>query len=467
MRERDGTLSFPAVTPLAGIGLYMALQLGIGVWVARRIRTESDYILAGRQLGYGLATFSIFATWFGAETVIGAGGLAYRDGVSLGSAEPFGYGLCLLLFGLVLAVPLRKRQFTTLADLYRERYSVATERLAALILIPSAVLWAAAQIRAFGYVIATSSTLTLGVAMAIGSGFTIAYSVFGGMLADAITDFIQGVIVVLGLAIVLVAVLSIHGGEAVSRDVIARIQVVPEGMSTLQLLEEWAVPIVGSLVAIELVSRALATRSPVVARRSFFMAGTMYIAVGCIPLILGLMGPALVPSIADPEQLVPELVRTQLPAFFYAIFAGALLSAILSTVDSTLLTSSALLSHNILVPVLGLRDERRKVLAARLGVAGFGLIAWFLATRAEGVFQLVQESSAFGSAGALVTVLFGLFTGFGGARAAFATLLVGVVTYQLGSELEVTAPYVLSLGVSLGTYVVVALVEPRRLSSSS
>ena len=73
----------------------------------------------------------MLATWFGAETIVGSAGTAYAEGVSLGSAEPFGYGLCLIVMGLIFAVPLHRRKLTTLADLYRQRYSVGVERLAA------------------------------------------------------------------------------------------------------------------------------------------------------------------------------------------------------------------------------------------------------------------------------------------------------------------------------------------------
>lgn len=450
--------------PLLAIALYMVLQLGIGVWVSRRIRTESDYILAGRRLGYGLTTFSIFATWFGAETIIGSAGRAYRDGISLGSAEPFGYGLCLALMGALFAAPLWRRKLTTLADLYRERYSVGAERLAAVILIPSSILWAAAQIRAFGYVISTSSSLDAELAIAIAAGFTILYAAVGGMLVDAITDVLQGVIVAVGLIVIFIAILPHLGGAAeVVRAATdgARMHLMPRGESVVSVLERWAIPVAGSVVATELVGRALAARSPVVARRSFFVAAAMYVAIGGIPLVIGLVGPSLVPGIADAERLIPHVARTVLSPVLYAIFAGALLSAILSTVDSTLLVSSALLSHNIVVPVFGVASETNKVRVARRGVVAFGIIAWILATRAHGVFELVEQASAFGSAGTLVTVCFGLFTAWGGARTAVATLAVGMVSYLIASAAGVEAPFLLSLAASLATYLAGAALGTR------
>jgi Na+/proline symporter len=218
----------------------------------------------------------------------------------------------------------------------------------------------------------------------------------------------------------------------------------------------------GSLITTEIVGRVIAARSPTVARRSSFAAGALYIAIGIIPVLLGLVGPGLVPEMEDPEQIVPTLALQSLSTIGYALFAGGLISAILSTVDSTLLVSAGLLSHNLIVPAFKVEDERRKVRLARWGVIAFGVIAYVLAQRAQGVFELVEQASAFGSAGVIVTVTFGLFTRWGGPATAMATLGVGTVAYLVATYAGFAYPFILSLGLALGTYLAGSTVERHR-----
>jgi len=446
---------------LAAIGGYLVIQFAIGIWVSRGIKTEDDYLVAGRKLGYPLAIFSIFATWFGAETIVGAAGRSAEEGLSLASAEPFGYGLCLMAMGLIFAVPLWRRRLTTLADLFSQRYSTTVERVAAIILIPGSVLWAAAQVRAFGHVLASSSSLDVEPAIAFAAFVTIAYTIFGGLLVDAITDVLQGVMLVIGLVVIGVAAVvhlggpvdAIHAAAAANRTLLAH----ASPTSLPAALEAWAIPVCGSVVATELVARIIAARSPTVARRSSIAAGTMYVAVGLIPVFLGLAGASVVTELGDPEQVIPAMAERLLPTALYAVFAGGLISAILSTVDSTLLVASSLLSHNIVVPLLRTPTERTKVRVARAGVFTFGIMAYVLAHHAEGVFALVEQASAFGSAGSLVVVVFGLFTRWGGATTALVTLLTGMGSYLLGVILDVPYPFLLSLGTALTTYVVGAV----------
>jgi solute:Na+ symporter, SSS family len=442
-------------TVLTGVLIYVVLQLVVGLLVSRHIANEADYLLAGRSLGYGLTTFTIFATWFGAETCISSAGAIYENGLSGGSADPFGYAFCILFMGAVFAAPLWKRKLTTLADLFRQRYSVGVERFAVLLMAPTSVFWAAAQIRAFGQVLDASSGIGVNVAITAAAAVVIIYTVFGGLRADVITDFIQGAVIIVGLIVVFVAVLANLDNP---REVIASIP--PERFnpfggpetSFLRLLEAWLVPICGSVVAQELASRIIAARSPQVARRSALLGGGLYLLIGMIPAVIGLMGIVLVPHLEHPEQIVPQIAQQHLNVYFYILFIGALVSAILSTVDSTLLAASSLVSHNLILPLKPDLSERAKVRMARIGVAICGLLAYWLALHADRIYDLVESSSSFGSAGIFIIMVFGLFSKRGGAASGYAALISGLSVWTFATLRDWPYPFVSSLAAALVAY---------------
>lgn len=444
---------------------YLAVQLAIGAFLAPRIHSEDEFLVAGRRLNYPLTIFSLFATWFGAETCIASAGRAYEEGFALTTAEPFAYGLTLMLTGLVFAVPFWRLKLTTMADFFRLRYSVGVERLAALLLIPPGVLWAAAQLRGFGHVLTTITGLSLGTAVAAAAGFCIVYTVLGGLLADAITDLVQGAILVLGLVLLTVIVLVDQGGLGTALAGVApeRLAVIGSDVtpSVLGLLEEYAIPVAGSVVAVELISRVIAARSPVVARNGAVMAGGLYILVGILPVLLGLVAWRLVPNLADAEQFLPALALEVLPTAGYVIFVGALISAILSTVDTILLVAGGLAAHNLVAPLFGITEEAKRLRLARAGVGLFGMLALVLALTGEGVAELVELSSSFGTAGTLVVVCFGLFTGLGGVVAATAALVGGLASYLAADLTDLAYPFLTSLATTVGLYLLAAWREPR------
>jgi len=456
------------VTPLLwAIAAYLLLQFGIGVVVSRRIATEDDYLIAGRRLGPWVATASIFATWFGAETIVGSAALVHSDGLSLATVEPFGYGLCIIVAGLVFAAPLWRRKLTTLADLFRQRYGPVVERTAALVLIPTSILWAAAQLRAFAQVITVSgAALSFDTGLAVAAGLVIAYTMVGGMLADAITDLVQAAVVTLALVALVAVVLHDAGGlgAALGHIEAQQITLLPRSpVPWWELVEAWAVPLCGSVVAAELISRMIAARSATVARGAAVGAGVLYLLVGSIPVVLALLArPLLGIEVADAEQVIPQMALQALPGWLYVIFAGGLVSAILSTVDSTLLIAAGLGGHNLILPRMPHASERTKVRVNRALVALGGLTAWVLAGWADGVYALVEMASSFGSAGILVTVCFALFTDFGGPRAALAALLGGLTAFVAAELLGSSTPFLLSLGSALLLYAGVGFSERRR-----
>jgi len=445
---------------LAGVVIYIALQFAIGWWVSRRISTEADYVVANRSLGPALGAFSVFATWFGAEAIVGTGGTVYEKGLVGGTVDPFGYALALVIVGLVIAAPLWRRGYLTFGDFFRDRFSPGVERLAVLLILPGPIIWGAAQIRAFGQVMSSTAEMTLFASITLAAIVVVVYTVMGGLLADALTDVVQGLVIVIGLGIIAGIVVADLGGPAALAAKIEPARLAYFSSSDgnlLALAEKWAVPIFGTMVSIELLSRVLATRSPATARQACVIGGIMYLTVGLIPVLLGLVGPHLMPGLAEPEQLIGELAKAHLPTVLYIIFVGAVISAILSTVDSILLSGGAVLSHNFIQRTVEVRGEGAKLLLARASVILLGMIAYGIALRSTTIHELVETASAVASSGLIVATVFGLFTRWGGPASAYAAMIVGTGAWAILRTWEITeAPYIAAIVLAIAAYAVAA-----------
>jgi len=433
---------------------YIVLQLLIAFRVSRKPKTEEDYLLAGRSLGPWMAVFSVFATWFGAEACIGASAESYRDGLSGATADPFGYATGIVAMGLLFAATLWRRGLVTFADLFRQRFGAGVERLATLVMIPSSVLWAAAQIRAFGQVLASSSELGIFAAITLAAGVVIVYVSMGGMWTDSVTDLVQGVVLILGV-LTLGGVFLAHGGWAQLQALpAARLDPVGE-QSPLAWMEAFLLPVLSTMVAQELIARVLATRSPRLARGATIAAGLLYLAVGMVPVLLGLGAAGIIGADVEPEQVLSRFARETLPLPLYILFIGALVSAILATLSGALLVAGSLAAHNLLLRHRPGLSERFKLRANRAAVVLFGLIAWWLALSSDSVYDLVQQSSGLGSAGILVITLFALWgPRLGGPLCAYAALLSSLAVYSAGEFglVQLAYPYLSSLAAAALAY---------------
>jgi SSS family solute:Na+ symporter len=451
---------------LVGVIAYVLVQFAIGAWVSRWVKTNADFIIAGRTLGLGLVSFSVYATFFGAEAIVATAGSVYAEGLAGSRIDPFGYAAGIVIVGLIFAVPLWRRGLITFADLFRERYSPPVEKVVVLVLLPGSMFWAAAQIRAFGQVMSATSGLNVTVAISVAAVLVVGYSVLGGLLADAWTDLVQGLSIILGLLVLAIIAAGQAGGFGAALDKVEseRLQALTLGdAGMLAFAESLAIPICGTVVAVELVSRILGARTAGIAAKGAVIGGLIYLAVGSIPVFLGLMGPQLVPQLDEVEQIVPKLAEAHLPGLLYVMFAGAVISAILSTIDSVLLASAAQVSHNIIEKLVPGLEDRGRLLLTRLTLVAVAIVAFVIALRADRVKELVELASAVGSAGVFVVAVFGLFTRFGGPRAAMATVIVGGGAWLVfGWLLQLSAPYIAALSLAFLTYIVAAVVEPRR-----
>lgn len=438
---------------LFGISIYVFGMIGMGFYLSRRIKTDSDYFLAGRSLGPGLATFSIFATWFGAETCIGTAGAVYRNGLSSIHADPLGYTVCLLIMAIFFAKVLWNKKITTIPDLFRSRYSSSVEKFAAMIMIPSSIIWAGAQIRALGQIIHSTTTFGPMIAVTAAAIVVIIYTMSGGLLADAYADFIQGIAIIVGLFFLLGAVIYDLGGieEALKFIPLEKLTLSGgdfHGLSFLGKMELWLVPIFGSVMAQELVSRVAASRSAKVAQHSAYRAAFIYFVVGSVPVFIGLLGYKYFPSLADSETLMPMLAKTHLNSFFYIIFIGALVSAILSTVDTTLLAVSAIFSHNIIQPMAPHLTEKNKVLIARLGTLVAGISGYIIAFSSDSITGLVETASSLGGPTIFVLVMTSLWDKRGNAKNALIAMTMSLVTWFVGHfYIDIEYPVILTVAI--------------------
>jgi Na+/proline symporter len=280
------------------------------------------------------------------------------------------------------------------------------------------------------------------------------------MMADAVTDLVQGSVLVLGLVLLLVMALSSGDLSALSSVSAEHLAFTTPDESFFDIAEGWAVPLLGSLVAQELISRVCSARSPEVARNAALLAAPFYLALGLIPVAIALASTVVLPELEHPEQVLPLAAQRYFHPVLQVVFQGALVSAILSTVDSALLVAGSLVAHNLVLPLRPALDEASKLRVNRIAVLVFGLIAYGLALSADGVYALVEAASAFGSAGVFTCTLFGLYSKLGGERSALASLAVGVLAYGLGEHvLELGHPFLISVFSSVLAYLAFAPID--------
>ncbi len=451
-------------TVLIAILVYVLIQFAIGLWLSRGMRDDSDYIVAGRSLSLPLVAFPVFATFFGSEALTATSASVYEKGLAGALVDPFCYGAAIIIVGLFFAARLRGDELMTFADLFRNRFSPSVERLVVLVLLPGSLFWAAAQIRVFGVMLNATAGMGLATGLLIAALAVGIYSVVGGLLADAVTDMLQGLVVMLGLLLMAYAV----SNAMLARDL--QLAAIPADRwiwldvetTALQLLEKIAVPVCGTIVAVELISRFLGARTTQVAAWGTVLGGVLYIAFGLLPIYLGFAGSLLMPGVKETEEIVPKLAETFLSPTIYVLFVGAIISAVLSTVHATLHAPASQVSHNLINRMLPTLSERGRLTLVRAAVAALTAVAYLLATTSDTIKELVETASAFGSAGVFVAMLFGMFSRFGGANAALSAIVAGIVSWAWSKYVwSLGTPYLLALAAAFAAYVIVALVEQR------
>src|SRR5438309_38998 len=189
---------------IAFVLLYLAITIGIGLWAAKRVNNSKDYVVAGRSLPLYMNTATVFATWFGAETVLSVSAEFAKSGLGGIIADPFGSSFCLVIVALFFARAFYRMDLLTIGDFYRKRYGRSMEFGTSIIISISYLGWTSAQLTALGLVFSTltNGAISLETGIVISGGIVLAYTIWGGMWSVAMTDLFQSVMIILGLGVI-------------------------------------------------------------------------------------------------------------------------------------------------------------------------------------------------------------------------------------------------------------------------
>ncbi|MDB5898064.1 MAG: putP [Ramlibacter sp.] len=470
-------------TLISFVVLYLLGTLAIGVWAGTRIKNTADFAIAGRSLPLVMVVTTTFATWFGAETVMGIPARFVQGGLGSVVEDPFGAGTCLVLVGLFFATKLYKQNLLTIGDFYRQRYGRGIEVFCSVAIILSYLGWVAAQITALGLVfsVLTNGAMSETAGMIVGTLAVLVYVVIGGFLAIAWTDFIQMIVLVIGLAIIAVFASDLAGGSdkvlalATSRDLFHFFPP-PTFTDIAFFLAAALTMMLGSIPQQDVFQRVMSARNQNTARNGAVIGGISYILFAFVPMFVVLSAVVVMGDSAmelarnDYQRLLPTFVLTRMPLVMQILFFGALLSAIKSTSSATLLAPSTSFVENILKNLRPGMTDKQQLLAMRWTIVTFtGLVlAYAVAMKGTPIYELVSTAYQVTLVAAFVPLVMGLYWKRASTQGAIFSVAAGLAVWilfmpQVSGELGKQFPGQLAGLLAAFAAMIVGSLAPQKL----
>lgn len=430
---------------LSFVILYLACSVGLGLYAATRVHNTSDFAVAGRSLPLPVVTATVFATWFGAETVLGISATFVKDGLRAVVADPFGSSLCLILAGLFFARRLYRLNLLTIGDFYRLRYNRAVEVLCTLCIVASYLGWVSAQIKALGLVftVVTNGTMSQSAGMVLGALIVLTYITLGGMFSVAILDFVQIIVIMGGMLYIGSVISGLAGGvgTVVAHAAAAgKLDFFPPADLDLWIpfVGAWVTMMFGSIPQQDVFQRITSARDERTAVRGSVLGGSLYFVFAFVPMFLAysatLVDPAQVAGLLerDSQLILPTLIVHHTPMAAQIIFFGALLSAIMSCSSATLLAPSVAFSENIVKSCMPTISNRGLLRVMRAVLVLFAGIVLLFALKSEAsIFKMVESAYKVTLVAAFVPLLAGLYWPGATTQGALVGMVAGLGTWLI------------------------------------
>ncbi|HMV52415.1 MAG TPA: sodium:solute symporter family protein [Rhodocyclaceae bacterium] len=425
--------------------LYLLVSIGIGLYAATRVHSAKDYVVAGRSLPIYIVTATVFATWFGSETVLGISSTFIKDGLAGIVADPFGSSMCLILVGIFFAAKLYRMNLLTIGDYYRRRYGRAVELICSMCIVLSYLGWVSAQVIALGLVfnVLSNGSISQHEGIAIGTAIVLVYTLFGGMWSVALTDFFQMTIIMVGMLYIAFVLAGMTGGVGV---VIAhaseagKFQFWPEltAKDVLAFVGAWVTMMFGSIPQQDVFQRVMSAKNERIAVTGSILGGSLYFLFAFVPIFLAysalLIDPAMTNQLIekDAQLVLPNLILAHTPLFAQVMFFGALLSAIMSTASGTLLAPSVTFSENILRGFFAHLSDKQFLWITRVVVVCFTGVVLVTAFNSEmSIYGMVENAYKITLVAAFIPLVFGLYWKRATTQGALAAIAAGLSVWLL------------------------------------
>jgi solute:Na+ symporter, SSS family len=470
-------------TLLAFVLVYLLISISIGLYAATRVKNATDYAVAGRSLPLPVVIATVFATWFGSETVLGIPARFAEHGLGGTVEDPFGASLCLIFVGMFFARKLYRMNLLTIGDYYKQRYNRTVEIIVSLCIVSSYLGWVSAQITAMGLVfsVLTGGAIPMSYGMVLGAAIVLLYTLFGGMWSVALTDAFQMLLIVAGMIFIAWVISDAAGGAG---KVIAhaseagKLRFLPEMTlpSMLAFIGGAVTIMFGSIPQQDVFQRVMSARNESIAASGAVIGGSMYFFIAFIPMFLvyasQLIDPQLFASLLeeDSQLILPTLILRDTPLFAQIMFFGALLSAIMSTASGTLLAPSVTLTENIIREIRPMNDQQL-LLTTRIVVFCFTIVVTTFALMSQGmpIYEMVGNSYKVPLVGAFIPLVMGLYWKRATTQGALVSVIGGLLSWVLmeifGAE-SIWPPQLVGLLVAFFGMIVGSL-APQRLGQQA
>jgi SSS family transporter len=463
---------------IASVVLYLLVTIAIGLWAARRVHDSRDYIVAGRSLPLYMNTATVFATWFGAESVLSVSVEFSKSGLSGIVADPFGSSMCLVIVALLFARAFYRMDLLTIGDFYRKRYGRSMELGTSVVIAISYLGWTAAQLTALGLVFSTltGGAIPLQTGIILSGAIVLAYTIWGGMWSVAMTDLFQSVMIILGLGIIAWFVGDMAGGPGriIGAAVEAgKFEFWPRGGARewLAFVTAFLTLAIGSIPQQDIFQRVTSAKNERTAIAGSLLGGAVYFCFVFVPVYIVAAGLLIDPSLGtllsapdarETQRILPEFILGHTPMWIQVLFFGALLSAILSTASGAIIAPTSLCTENIIRPLYPHMGDRQFLLTLRVVLVAFTLAALVFALNSkQTMYDMVQNAYTVTLVAALVPLAAGIFWKRANNAGAILSAALGLVAWMIAAFTAADAlvpPTLVGLGFSIAGMVAGSLV---------